>query len=128
MHANIYETIDLLTQLGFTINRQTYMLQPTQKIEFPGFILESQLMTITLSQKMIDKIVSLCAGHTLFASDVLTAALPAVKHASTSFYRTIAHDQNATSHRNNGNFCKGMTLSSAVQNEMKWSKDNSICT
>ena len=50
-----YNNINLLMQLGFTINLQKSVLHPMQKIGCFGFILDSQLMTITLSMKQIDK-------------------------------------------------------------------------
>ncbi len=48
---NINDTITLLRSLGFTIHADKSVLQPTQKIEFLGFIVNSNEMTIKLSEK-----------------------------------------------------------------------------
>ena len=48
---NINDTITLLRNLGFTIHADKSVLQPTQKIEFSGFIVNSNEMTIKLSEK-----------------------------------------------------------------------------
>ena len=48
---NIHDTISLLHSLGFTIHAEKSILQPTQKIEFLGFIIASNEMTIKLSEK-----------------------------------------------------------------------------
>ena len=59
-YNNVYETVSLFQKLGFTINLRKSVLHPTQKVEFLGFILDSHLMTITLSQRRIDGITSAC--------------------------------------------------------------------
>ena len=105
------------------------MLHPTQQVEFLGFILDSRLMTIKLSRRRIDGIISaftmLLQGHShrirYVASVVgmLIAALPAVRHGAL-FFRAIERDKNAALRRNKGNFCKMMTLSIAAKNDILW--------
>ena len=48
---NIQATISLLRSLGFTIHADKSILEPTQQIEFLGFIIDSSQMTIKLSEK-----------------------------------------------------------------------------
>ena len=103
------------------------MLHPTPKVEFLGFVLDS--LTITLSQRRIDGIISACTmllqghfhriQHVASVVGMLIAALPAVRHGAL-FYRAIEHDKNAALHRNNGNFHTVMTLSVVAKNEILW--------
>ena len=128
-YNNVYETASLIQKLGFTINLRKSVLHPTQQVEFLGFILDSRLMTIKLSRRRIDGIISACTmllqGHSLrmqyVASVVgmLIAALPAVRHGAL-FYRAIERDKNAALRRNKGNFRKMMTLSVAAKNDILW--------
>ena len=66
-YNNVYKTVSLFQKLGFTINLRKSVLNPTQKVEFLGFILDSRLMTIKLSRRWIDGIISACTmllqGH-----------------------------------------------------------------
>ena len=48
---NIYGTIDLLSSFGFSIYTSKSVLIPTQKIEFLGFLINSKIMKILLSNK-----------------------------------------------------------------------------
>ena len=48
---NIHATINLLRNLGFTIHADKSILEPTQQIEFLGFLIDSNQMTIRLSEK-----------------------------------------------------------------------------
>ena len=128
-YNNVYETVSLFQKLGFTINLRKSALHPTQNVEFLGFVLDSHLMTITLSQRQIDGIISACAmllqgyshriQHVASVLGMLIAALSAVRHGAL-FYRDIERDKNAALHRNNGNFCTVMTLSVVAKNEILW--------
>ena len=79
--------LDLLIHLEFTIYLQ-FVFHPAQKVEFLGFILDSQLIAITYSEKQIDKIVSVCTillqahdhGIRLVVIIMLIVALPAVQY------------------------------------------------
>ena len=50
--VNISETVSLLDSLGFTIHPAKSVMQPTQIIIFLGFVLNSQNMTIRLTNEM----------------------------------------------------------------------------
>lgn len=53
---NSQTIIQVLTDLGFPINDKKSVLQPTQKIVFHGFILDSVLFMIFLTEEKIQKI------------------------------------------------------------------------
>ena len=52
---NIMETVKLLQSLGFTINPEKFLLKPTQKLTFLGFVLNSKTMTLTLTDAKKEK-------------------------------------------------------------------------
>ena len=57
---NVRKTIDMLQNLGFTINFDKSVLIPQQEITFLGLIFNSVSMTVTLTQEKKDKIFNLC--------------------------------------------------------------------
>ena len=59
-HRIIVDTVSLLTNLGFTIHPVKSILQPQQKKEFLGFVLDSITMTVTLTAAKAMKIRSAC--------------------------------------------------------------------
>ena len=48
---NINAPIDLLRSLGFSIHTSKSVLIPTRKIEFLGFLIDSKIMKISLTNK-----------------------------------------------------------------------------
>ena len=89
--VNISETVSLLDSLGFTIHPTKSVMQPTQIIIFLGFVLNSQNMTIRLTNKKAKEIKELCCKYVKnreitireFAQIVgkLVAAEPGVEYA-----------------------------------------------
>ena len=65
--TSVLETIQLLTELGFTININKSVLIPAQKAVFLGFVLNSVDMTITLTQYKIHSIIT-CISNLLSPS------------------------------------------------------------
>ena len=52
--------IFLLENLGFVINWEKSILTPVREIDFLGITINSQSMTMTVSQEKVDKLISLC--------------------------------------------------------------------
>ena len=50
---------NLLMDLGFFINREKSVVTPTKQLEFLGFVLDSENMTIYLTQTKIDNTIKL---------------------------------------------------------------------
>ena len=73
---NVQYTTSLLTTLGFFINEKS-VLSPTKQLTFLGFVLDSDFMTITLTEKRKGKIPS--AAKVMLVG-MISAALPGVKH------------------------------------------------
>ena len=57
--------IQLLVSLGFKIHPEKSVIIPTQILEFLGFILNSFLMSVTLTNKKAVKILQLCQKFSL---------------------------------------------------------------
>ena len=53
---NIKATVDLLLKLGFIVHEKKSVLKPTQKIEFLGFIIDSNSMTIEINREKAEHI------------------------------------------------------------------------
>ena len=57
---NIYDTVNLFTLLGFTIHPVKSVLEPTQTIQFLGFVINSVAMTVKLPPSKAAKVKSAC--------------------------------------------------------------------
>ena len=53
---NVNETINLLSELGFTINYEKSVLIPPYSIKFLGFIIDSNTMTIRPTSEKLSKL------------------------------------------------------------------------
>ena len=53
---NIKATVDLLLKLGFIVHEKKSVLKPTQKIEFLGFIIDSNSMSIEINREKAEHI------------------------------------------------------------------------
>ena len=53
---NIKATVDLLLKLGFIVHEKKSVLKPTQKIEFLGFIVDSNSMSIEINREKTEHI------------------------------------------------------------------------
>ena len=57
---NVFDTVSLFTKLGFTVHPVKSVLQPLQKIDFWGFVLDSITMMVTLNESKSMKVKSAC--------------------------------------------------------------------
>ena len=57
----VMATCQVLDSLGFTVHPVKSVLQPTQRIDFLGFWLGSINMIVSLTDRKVDKIRSVCA-------------------------------------------------------------------
>ena len=99
-HNNVWDTEKLLWDLGFHIHPDKSVRIPSQRLEFLGFILDSNAMTVTLTDKHKQKILDMCKVllqqpcQTIKSIAALVgcfiAALPGVKYGAL-FYRRLEH-------------------------------------
>ena len=132
-HINILETVSLLQKLGFTIHVDKSVLQPTQTLTFLGFVINSQAMTLTLTEEKKDKIKKLATKiisntgldiRTLakFLGN-LVASFEAVPHGPLH-YRFLENDKINALKLNKGNFDAKVCLSPLAIDECHWWRDN----
>jgi len=57
---NISDTCKLVDSLGFTVHLEKSVFIPTQSITFVGFIIDSRLMTVKLTEEKMSQIVENC--------------------------------------------------------------------
>ena len=60
-HKNVTDTITLFTKLGFQIHPEKSVFIPSQKLTFLGFVLDSNAMTVMLTEEKVLGILSICA-------------------------------------------------------------------
>ena len=122
--------IQLFVSLGFKIHPEKSVIIPTQILEFLGFILNSILMLVTLTNKKAVTILQLCQKFSLpnkrftireVASflGTLVSSFPGVEFGP-SHYRHIEADKEANLKLNQGNFDSFMTLSHDSLQEIHW--------
>ena len=58
--CNVVDTVDLFSTLGLVVHPDKSVFEPTQILEFWGFLLNSILMRITLTAQKVEKIQSAC--------------------------------------------------------------------
>ena len=127
-HRNIADTVCLFTNLGFTIHPVKSVLQPQQKIDFLGFVLDSSTMTVTLTGAKAMKVRSACQKTATIRSvakviGFLVSSFPAVEFAE-MHYRQLELDKICALRANKGNFDSIMTLSAQSKTELTWWIDN----
>ena len=122
--------IQLFVSLGFKIHPEKSVIIPTQILEFLGFILNSILMLVTLTNQKAVKILQLCQKFSLpnkrftireVASflGTLVSSFPGVEFGPLH-YRHIEVDKEANLKLNQGNFDSFMTLSHDSLEEIHW--------
>ena len=52
--------VELFIKLGFVVHPTKSVFQPTPSLEFLGFVLDSILMRLTITEVKVDKILALC--------------------------------------------------------------------
>ena len=57
---NIASTIELLQNLGFSIHSAKFILTPTQRIKFLGFVIDSVQMTLEITKEKKNKVHNFC--------------------------------------------------------------------
>ena len=128
-HRNIADTVSSFTNLGFTIQTVKSVLQPQQKIDFLGFVLDSITMTVTLTAAKAMKVRSACQ-NLLFQKTTtirsiaqvigfLVSSFPAVEYAEMHI-DIWSFSKISALRANKGNFDAIMALSVQSKTELTW--------
>ena len=127
--ANGLKCVNLLLSLGFTINEVKSIFYPPQIIEFLGMIINSILMTVTLTKRKKDSIKKL-------SQDIIKMKCPKIRKVarllgkySNSFpaskygrlhFRSLQNDKDHCLKQNRGNFNAKMLLSKEAKKDIAW--------
>ena len=122
--------VQLFISLGFKIHPEKSVVIPTQVLEFLGFILNSILMTVSLTEKKAEKILQLCQKFSYpsrqftireVASFIgtLVSSFPGVEFGPLH-YRHIEADKELNLKLSKGNFDSHMTLSHDSLKDVCW--------
>ena len=121
--------VELFSRLGFVIHPTKSVLHPTQSLEFLGFILDSVCMRVTITNKKVCKIVTLCQEFLCdkqfsirqVASIIgtLVSTFPGVKFGPLH-YRTLEREKDVALKDASGNFEEVMSLSPESKSDLQW--------
>ena len=105
------------------------ILEPSQALEFLGFVLNSVTMTVTLSHTKAENIKHVCKdlltrtqptiGEVAVVIGKLVASCPEVAMGSL-FYRQLENDKIAEIKFHHGNFNESMVLSPTAKSDRQW--------
>ena len=130
---NVIDTLTLVDSLGLTVHPEKSILEPTQCIEFVGFLLNSVNMTIRLAErKCLD--IKKQANKLIYTQYVsirefskmigkLVAAEPGVRYAAL-YYKSLEIDRDLALKKNAGNFDAIMCISPDSKACLKWWIEN----
>ena len=130
---NIKDTVSLMDELGLTVSEEKSVLIPCTRIEFLGFILCSESMTVRLTQKRCQNILDLCnqlknkkrTTIRFFAKVIgkLVASEPGVEYAMLYIKPLeVVKDRGLKIHK--GNFDCFMKIPAIVYTTLEWWLEN----
>lgn len=130
---NIRETAYLMDSLGLTVHPSKSVLIPTQEITFVGFVINSILMTVRLTDEKALSLqqgcVSLLDQTRVTIRDLaqvigkMVASEPGVLYAPL-FYKGLEIEKNSFLQQHRGNFDAKVTLSEQSRNLIQWWIEN----
>ena len=118
-----------LEELGLVVHDEKSVLEPTRKLKFLGFMLDSEEMTVTLTQEKREKIGR--AAQAILDKDNpsirevagligLMVAYSAGVEYGPSHYKQLELDKNRALVENKGNFDRPMKVSPQGVEDIKW--------
>lgn len=57
---NVHDTVKLVTDLGFIVHEDKSVFVPSKKLQFLGFLIDTEKMIVTLTQEKKDRLVEEC--------------------------------------------------------------------
>ena len=126
---NVIETTHLSMELGFVVHYIKSIFQPTQIIEFLGFILNSQNMTVRLTEEKALTLKRLCIELLSYKKPKIrtvarvlgkmVASFPGVTYGPL-YYRRFDNQKTQALKENMGNYEKPMKLSPQSREDIAW--------
>ena len=126
---NVVDTIILFDKVGFVIHPENSVLLPTKTIVFLGFVLDSVLMQVSLTQERTLKLKEACENLLATASPcirqvaqvlgLMTSSFPGVMYGPLH-HKFLEMDKTQALKAHRGNFDKNMSLSHEATTDLKW--------
>ena len=127
--ANILDTTELFLHLGFVVHPEKSVFKPSQRITYLGFVIDSILMMVYLTQERTDAILELCKDI-LKAKFVLIrdlasligkfiASFPAVRYGPLHF-RLLEENKKEALNDSKGDFDSFTQLTQEAKTEINW--------
>ena len=126
---NVIATMQLFRGLGFWPHDLKSVTEPTQILEHLGFVLNSQTMTVSLSDEKFDKLYQLAqrilelekVSIRLVASliGIMVSFCPGLEYGQL-YYRQIEIEKTIALKRARGDCDQNMILSHKAKNDIKW--------
>ena len=131
--SNIEKIITLFDKLGFVVHPDKSQLDPTQRITFLGFIIDSQTMEVFLTPKRINQLyILVCQLMSITKPTIrllakvigtIISSLPAVKFGPLH-YRHLENIKIEYLKKARGNFDSVCEIDSKGKQELIWWKEN----
>ena len=130
---NVQNTVVLMDELGFTVHPQKSCFQPTHSLVYLGFILNSLLMTVTLTEEKREKITKMCGD--LLGRKVCTirtlaevignlvASEPGVDLAPLH-YKRLEIEKDKALKANRGDYEATLQIPSNIKEDLMWWMEN----
>ena len=125
----VQNTAKVLSELGFIIHPRKSIFKPTKEIIFLGFKINSQFMTVTLTEQKIVEIKDLCKNllrkqkpsirMVAMVIGKLVAAFPGVQYGPLH-YRELEKDKTRALCWHKGNYDARITLNLPAREELDW--------
>ena len=132
---NVRDTLEKALDAGFVVHPIKSIFEPTQKLEFLGFWIDSRTMLITLTESKAETIKRLCSDLKGFKKPSIrtvarvvgkmVSSFPAVRFGKL-FYRLIDNEKTAALKLHQGNYEAKMSLSIQAKQDLQWWIDNII--
>ena len=129
LKEHLSQIASVLQSLGFTLNQQKCVWEPTRRIEFLGFIVDSETQMISLPRDKISKIRKECksisgkdrvTGRQLAQIiDLLSSAIPAILPAPLH-YRALQRLRCQALQQSQGDYESTIHFSTEAQRDLHW--------
>lgn len=126
---NLHDTISLMTTLGFLLNLEKSVLQPTKVITYLGFVIDSNLMIVYLPTekktlienecKKLHRKESATIREVAAVIGLLVAAFPAVEFGRLH-YRALEQEKIVALKQNRGCFDAQMVVTNSMKEDLAW--------
>lgn len=130
---NMKHSLALFQKLGFVVHPEKSVLEPSQKIKYLGFVIDSQHMTVTPTLERKQKILERCSRLMEEGFSTIRELAQLIGQVVASFqgvkfgplwYRNMEYDKVNALKQNKGNYDAVVFFSEEAKVEMKWWCDN----